>query len=114
MKTSKKQFMAFKAEALRYMKLLNLLDYKAYFELRKMDSIARVDFNTAECSVKFTLCDDYHCEEGFDPEKSARHEVWHLFHARLLDLACWRFVRRDEILECAERMARVLTEYELV
>lgn len=114
MKTTSKHFRDFRTEVVRYMKMLNLADWKVYFSLKKLNSIADVYFNPESCCVTFCLCDEYNKDENFDPVISARHEVYHLFHARLIDLGCQRFVRKQELIECAERMARVLTEYELV
>jgi hypothetical protein len=113
MKTTQKQFEQFKAEVQRYCNLLSLGCWKLYFEKKRLDSIAYVYFNSETCCATFCVCDEYQESDEFDPVISARHEVYHLFCARMIDLGCMRFIRKQELLDCAEQMARVLTQYEL-
>lgn len=111
-KPTPKEFEQFKAEFLRCVDLLNLNDWKIIFAFKEISACyaeietysdsftAAVVFNRNFLSADAML--------GFDPKRTARHEVGHLFHARLKYIGMQRYVRPDDFEEESERLCRVM------
>jgi hypothetical protein len=111
MKTTKKQFAAFKRSFLHWQKELGMVDYKIDFQHGGVQSerAAEIGINhEGRCAV-VAMCDSLTKDDlGFDPVLHGKHEAIHLMLGRLASLAHSRYVLSREIYDAEEGIVRVL------
>ena len=111
-KPTRKDFEQFNAEFLRCVDLLNLNDWRIVFTYQPLDDCyaeIQTFSGTFTSIVSFnSKCMDNDAVLGFDPKRTARHGVDHLFHARLKYIGMQRYVRKDDFDEESERLCRVM------
>jgi hypothetical protein len=104
--TTKKEFQTFISEFKRLQNILNLNDWDVCFELKKIDEWGKIWY-----SVKNRLAVVYvnttHKKTDSDFIKLAKHEVFHLFVADLLESGKDRFTTEFEMNLINERMCTV-------
>lgn len=109
MRTTKRQFEDFKNECLRLQKTLNLKDWKIYFNWAEGSGYYSKISSDVEGNVAtISICKSYKKNHFWDVKISAKHEMIHLFLARLENLAKSRYVSEEQIYSEEERLARVL------
>lgn len=111
-KPTRKDFEQFEAEFLRCVDILSLTDWNITFLFDSLDQyyadmkIWSHNF-LATATLNNSRIDDI-SQHAYDPKRIARHEVGHLFHARLQYIGKERYVRPDDFVEESERLARVM------
>jgi hypothetical protein len=106
MRTTKKDFEAFKAEFIRWQDLLGLKDWRVRFHHERLEN------GVAAC-----VCPD--CESrlvgvfyGFicdhAPEEAARHEALELLMSDMEEVARARYIRPDDVVEARHAVIRRL------
>ena len=111
-KPTRKDFEQFKVEFLRCVDLLCLNDWHIAFAFQPLDG-RYAEITTQSCDFIATVIFNNKVvgEDGmisYDPKRTARHEVAHLFHARLQYIGRCRYVRPDDFSEESERLCRVM------
>ena len=105
MKTSKASFNRFKAEFLRWVDLFGLKDYRVYFALKKLDSIAHISIDEGGKVVNVTLANELTKEDAQESiESHAKHEVLHLLLNRLVWIGSCRYISDSELQDEWERL----------
>jgi hypothetical protein len=111
MKTTKRDFAAFKKAFLRWQRDLNRQEYTAYFEHcpLKNDAVANLSTNHRGkvCVARLATSNSLD-REDFDAESIGKHEAIHLLIGRLSWLGSCRFLADDEIGEEDEAVVSVL------
>lgn len=111
-KPTKQDFEEFRAEFLRCVRILILDDWRITFEFKPIDdSFAEITIDSQGFSAWVTFNSkvmDKDQLSSYNPKRTARHEVSHLFHARLKYIGRCRFVRPDDFDEEDERLCRVM------
>ena len=111
MKVTQREFKLFKAECLRYQKMLNLMDWVISITKNDLDgSLGRCTTRAANRVANISLCNVWPSGEGKSKgvELIAAHEMTHLFLATLSFLGECRYVTDSEIDLENERLAVVL------
>ena len=112
-KPTRKDFEKFKAEFMRCVDLLNLNDWNITFLFEILDdNLAQISTQSDEFLATVSLSSNTLKGKAdvssFNVKQIARHEVAHLFHARLRYTGKSRFVRPDDFYEEDERLSRVM------
>ena len=106
-KTTKTEYIRFKAECLRVQEKLGLYDWTIQFHLTKLK-----DCNNAEITTEPERClaiiDLNSNGITKTPEELARHEMGHLLVTRLRTMALTRFVSEEAIETEDERLANII------
>ena len=106
MKTTRKDFEAFKAEFLRWQKLLGLMDWRVRFHHEPLDKDTAAcitpDIESRITGVYLGFVCDHPVEEA------ARHEALELLVSDLADVAKQRYVRPDDVVENRHAIIRRL------
>ena len=115
MKTTTKQFEAFKTAFLDTQKALGLTQYRAYFFHVDTDgTYAEIEVDemgkVASVSMTKTIKEAGLAKE-FDPEKHARHECLHLASHRLVWLGRNRYIENNDLDEEWEALTRRLETF---
>ena len=99
MKTTKEHFKAFEKEARRMIDMLGMKDWQISFKCCELKDIASVSYSTVGRWAKFELADDIDEDNIyiFEPERYARHEVYHLLLADICDKLHVLNVDKNEI-----------------
>jgi hypothetical protein len=106
-KKTRREYRKFREEFLKMQRKLNLMDWRIYFELKKLKrGYAEIAYNVdiRVATIRMTTMID----EDFNPVRAARHEAIHLLMARLSNFARCRFISEYEINEENERLAMLL------
>lgn len=110
---SLRAFEAFKKEAKRLAEIYNLRDWSIKFEYKNMGSGgAQIWYDTADRIAIVTL--DTSVSDDKNAIECARHEMCHLFTARLEIAAKDRFAIEREIMDEIERIARTMERLKVV
>lgn len=113
MKTSKEHFELFKQATFSWCKFLGISDWELYFKHENLEKdFSNVALNYRGKVATFTLStewpEDLEMLTEAAMERTARHEVIHLFLAPLWCLACDRFASQAEIDTAEETLVRRL------
>jgi len=108
MKTTRKEFLEFKKEFMKYVDLFGLKDYRLVFEHTEVDgAYADILVNHDGRTAVIRLSDDCN-EDWLGPKSNARHEAIHLLIAEVGYWARCRYTTPDEISAAEEGLVRVL------
>lgn len=111
MKTTRKQFEAFKAEVLRWQKRLGLTDWRVCFDHGQAKGAYGELFANREGRIS-TVVFANRCDGdgliGFDPVNTGRHEALELLLAPMKDIARSRDFRESDLDEAAHAVIRRL------
>ena len=116
MKTTEEMFAEYSKECLRLQKILNLLNWSMYFELRKLnDSVAQCEANSAGCVATLVLNADGG-KTPINPKECASHEMWHLFLWRIQEMISKKMtkIEKKELDQEIERLVCVLEKLKIV
>ena len=109
MKTSKKNFVVFKKEFLRWVDILGLKQWKIFFLQDKLDNAfgeCRANLSGGVATIVMTLeIDD---RKHFNPKENGKHEALELLLVPLDVNAKYRYVSESEINEARHAIIRVL------
>ena len=111
LKTTKKDFEKFKTEFLKWYKILNLQDYKIFFEHKDdKDNYANIGIDQSGkiALVSYSTTTDKNDKTPPTPEENAKHEAIHLFLSRLEFLASLRDYSKNNMYNLIEGKVRVL------
>lgn len=108
-KTSEGEIAEFKSAFAYWKREFGLVEYATLFSQSKMDEIAQLDADPANCTGVVSLTTSP--PDGFDEEEaysSGLHEAIHLLLARYRAAALDRHATEADISEAEERVVRVL------
>lgn len=109
MKTTRKDFEAFKTEFLRWQRMLGLIDYQVTFYHKRLENnFAEILVGDHVVSVTLNKVVPNHAVCDMDPVRHARHEAIHLAVWRLYKMAGQRFASCNEIEDEWETLTRRL------
>lgn len=113
MKTTKKHFLIFKKEVLKFIDRFELNNWEICFGLTtKTDILSSLAIRLSGYIATFFLCENWDnrvmplTEENV--RKTAKHEVIHLLLARLAVNGAERFITPDQLTEAEEEVVRKL------
>jgi hypothetical protein len=106
--TAEKDFELFRMEFLKWYGLLGLQDWDVYFDHRKADCEAGIDFNWLEKTATITLSIDWEDGTVSDDKikEDAMHEAMHLLICPLDRMAKDRYVNERDINRANEDIVR--------
>ena len=110
-KTTQKDFTAFKASFRHWAEKFGMRDYSVWFNRKALDerwAEIVIDTNGRIATVTMTSEYDDDVNDCWNPEQSGKHEAIHLFMERLSYVAGCRYIRPDDIRDAEEGMVRVL------
>jgi len=111
-KTTKKEFDAFKVEFLRWVDRLGLQGYRMVFTHRRDDdNYATVETDERGKIAEVNFCSEFseYAKNGyFGPKVHAKHEAIHLLLHRIYWLGQQRYLNSGELDDEWERLVRVL------
>ncbi len=101
-------FDSFKKECLRLQKVLNLGQYALSFFHKKLPNgvTAQIEYSSTEFWANLIMTKKHW--QKLDPKTDAKHEMSHLFLARLRSLASARFINEEELDLADETIARIM------
>lgn len=112
MKTTKKEFEIFKREFMRWVKKLELGEYRIDFFLDSLDdSFSEITMNHMGRAAQVSLSDNISKRDrkaGHSIKSHAKHEAIHLLIGRLGWLGADRYIREGELYEEQEKIVRKL------
>lgn len=112
LKITKAHFNLFKKYCLEHRNKLGLFGWKIYFQFEYRDRVyACTDVNLEGRVAVITLSTIWDFAREVNQEtlmETAKHEIHHLFLARLTTLGGYRFVRKDELEDAEEEVIRLL------